>query len=619
MRRRLLLSLVTLVFLVAARHRAVHIPHRLLPPVDAYTASNASDVTTRHLALELTVDFDTRRLSGTATLSIDNLTWTNELVLDTLGMTISSVTVDGNAVQWHFGTARPGTVPLIVPIQPSSRTVTIQYTTMANAPGLFWNTAEQSYGRQQPYLYSLNEPTQARAWIPIQDTPSTRMTWQATLRVPPQLLALMSAEDNPRSTNAGGVYSFHMSKSMPAYLIALGVGRLEFHEFDERTGVYAEPELMSDAKLELAYLPDMVDAAERILGPYPFARYDLLLMPPTFVAGGMEHTNLNFINPFSVVTGNRPGELQPRNLIAHELAHSWSGDKVTLATWNDVWLNEGITSYLTLRIMEEMVGAERVELSYFLDRDNYAEYAASLQDPMDSILHHDNGFSFTAYTKGELFLRTLEDLLGRPTLDAFLHRWFDQFAYRWVDDQMFLSTLAPFSAGRDDLRLQEWIYQPGLPSNVTAPTSSAIFTRALDRAQAFHNGTPIAQLAPSTWTETDLEQFLSVVPPLTLGGRMAEVDAAFGLSLRVTPPLAWLVTAAQAGYTPARPAIERVLLRGGPNNWVTQLYASLRFSQSNLAFARDVFAKARKRYHPNVEASVQQMLNNAGSALRDAA
>lgn len=619
MRRRLLLSLVTLVFLVAAKQRAVHVPHRLLPPVDAYTASNASDVATRHLALDLTVDFDTRRLSGSATLTIENMTRANQLVLDTLGMTVSSVTVDGTAAQWSFGTARPETVPLIIPIQPASRTVTIQYTTMANAPGLFWNTAEQSYGRKEPYLYSLNEPTHARGWIPIQDTPSMRMTWQAKLRVPPQLMALMSAEDNPRSTHAGGVYSFHMSKTMPAYLIALAVGRLEFHEFDERTGVYAEPELMSDAKFELTWLPDMVDAAERIIGPYPFTRYDLLLMPPTFVAGGMEHTNLNFINPFSVVSGNHPSEPQPKNLIAHELAHSWSGDKVTLANWNDVWLNEGITSYLTLRIMEEMVGVERVELTYFLDRQFYASWSAALKDPADSILHHDNGFGSTAYTKGELFIRTLEDRLGRPTLDAFLHRWFDQFAYRWVDDQMFLSTIAVFAAGRDDLRLHEWIYEPGLPSNVTAPTSSAIFTRALNRAQAFNNGTPIAQLQPSTWTETDLEQFLAVVPTGPLRARMAEVDAAFGLSLRVTPPLSWMVNAAHASYTPARPAIERVLLRGGPNSWITQLYAALRFTPANLTFAKNVFAKARKRYHPGVEANVEQLLNSANSTLRDAA
>ena len=623
-RRRVLLSFVVLLFLSAAKQRAVQHP-RLLPPADVFSAANTSAVTTRHLALDLTVDFELRRLSGSATLTLENFTGAKELVLDTYGMTIESVTLDAGApAQWRFGTQRQEGTPLIISIQPSTRTVTIRYTTMSDAPGLYWNRAEQSYGRKEPYLYSLNEPIQARAWIPIQDTPATRMTWEATLRVPPQLLALMSAENNPNVINPSGVYTFRMTRTMPAYLIALAVGRLEFQPLDERTGVYAEPELMSDAEWELQYVPEMVDVAETIAGPYPFDRYDILLMPPTFVVGGMEHPMLNFLNPFSVVSGNRPAKPDPKPLIAHELAHSWSGDKVTLSNWNDVWLNEGITSYLTQRIMEEMVDEERVELSYFLDRRSYESYVAQLLKPELSVLHRavdwpGSAFDSTAYTKGELFLRTLEDRLGRPTLDAFLRLWFDAYAWRWVDDRTFVATLTPFAAGREDLRLEEWLYAPGLPSNVTAPTSSAIYTRALDRAQAFHSGTPIGQLSPATWTDVDIEQFLSVVPQSTLRARMAEVDAALGLSVRVTPPLSWMVHAGHASYAPARPAIERALMRGGPNSWITQLYNSLRWTPENRAFALGIFARARKRYHPSIEQNVERMFSNTGSAVRDAA
>ncbi|HVG23881.1 MAG TPA: leukotriene A4 hydrolase C-terminal domain-containing protein [Thermoanaerobaculia bacterium] len=626
-RRRLALSLVSFLFLFAAKQRAVRHPELLPshPPADAFSVANTGEVTTRHLALDLTVDFEQRKLAGTATLTIENLTGAKVLVLDTFGLDIESVTLDGSTpALWSYGTAREFSRPLQIGIQPSTRTVTIRYETMQDAPGLNWNSAAQSFGRKEPYLFSLNEPIDARGWIPIQDTPSMRMTWEATLRVPPQLLALMSAENNPTSTNAAGIYTFRMTKTVPAYLIALAVGRLEFHPFDERTGVYAEPELMSDAALELQYLPDMVDTAERIIAPYPFVRYDVLLMPPTFTAGGMEHPMLNFINPFSVVTGNHPAKPEPRSLIAHELSHSWSGDAVTLANWNDVWLNEGITSYLTLRIMEEMVGAERAELTYFLDRASYTSYAAQPVNRIASVMHREvawpgDGFGSTGYVKGELFLRTLEDLLGRSTLDAFLDVWFSRFAFRWVDDATFIGTLAPYIRPGTDLRLQQWLYEPGLPSNVTAATSSAIYNRVLGRAQAFNSGIPIAQLAPTTWSETEIDLFLSITASLAVRSRMPEIDAALSLSSRNAPPSSWLTHAAAVAYAPAMPAIERILLRGGPNNQIMSLYNALRATPAGRAFAKDVFARARGRYHPSVVEYVEKLIGTFPSALREAA
>lgn len=627
LRQRIVLSLFAVLFLFAARQRAVHHPQLLpsVPPPDAFSFANVRDVTTRHLALDLSVDFAARRLSGTATLTIENVTGATQLILDTYRMDIQSVTLDGaTPAVWSLGTADSWGRPLAIAIQPATRTVTIAYVTMQDAPALYWNTAEQTLGRKEPYLYSINESAFARTWIPIQDTPSMRMTWDAVLHVPPPLLALMSAENNPTSPNPGGVYTFTMSKTVPAYLIALAVGRLEFHAFDERTGVYAEPELMSDAARELTYMPDMVDAAERVIAPYPFGRYDILLMPPTYVLGGMEHPMLNFIHPFSVVTTNKPAQAEPRNLLAHELAHSWAGDLVTLANWNDVWINEGITSYLTLRIIEEMRGPEWAELQYYLDRERYARYAAQPTTRLFSILHREvgspeEGFGSTSYVKGELFMRTLEDLLGRPTLDAFLDVYFSRFAWHWVDDASFLATLGPFVPPGADLRLQEWLYQSGLPSNVTAATSSVIHARMQQRAQAFDAGTNIAQLAPATWTEVELDLFFQLVNVQTLRARMAEVDAALHLSALSAPPLRWLSHGLRSNYAPVRAGAERILMRGGPNDAIMTIYNALGSTPEDRAYARAMFSLLRKRYHRDVEESVESMLNSFPNPLRDAA
>lgn len=625
--RRAALALFTLLLLVNARHRSVGHPSGwplTQLPRDVYTFSNTSEVTTRHIVLDITVDFAARKLHGIATLEIDNFAATNKLVLDTYLLDVSRVTLDGSTpATWSFGTSSSYGRPLNVTIGQNTHTVTIEYTTSPDAFGLNWATAEQSYGRAQPYLYSLNEPVGARSWIPIQDTPAMRTTYEATLRVPRGLIALMSAEDNAQATNDTGVYVVHMGDPIPPYLIALAVGRLEFHAFDDRTGVYAEPELIDDAAWELQYLPKMLATAEQIVGLFPFRRHDVLLMPPTFQAGGMEHPMLNFIAPFNLITGNHPAELQPSPLIAHELAHSWSGDATTLATWDDVWLNEGITSYLTNRILEEMAGPvsgeEMAEFRFFIDRRDYAAYAA--QAPAAQTTLHRTvpsagaGFSNTSYVKGELFLKTIEDTLGRPDFDFFLRRYFQVFAFRWVDHENFLDALREFGIRGNaqleaSLRLDEWLYEGGLPSNITAPTTSALQQRVLLRSNRFRSGVPLAQLEPDTWTDLEKDLFVQSTEANYLIAHIAEVDAALGFSTMVTPPLTWLNRAIAAHYQPAMPAVERALLRGGPSGWITSLYNTL-VNSGQTSYARDVFAVARSRYPDAVEAQVASLLNFA--------
>lgn len=627
MTRRTLLSLVTIFFLLAARHRAIQHPSApgLNEPLrDVFSFSDPHNVVVRDVALDLTVDFDARRLRGSATLAIDNLRGAHTLVLDTESLTITRVVRDGGiAAAFSVGKSGNFGAPLAIDIEPATRSVTIDYITSPDASGLNWNSAAQSYGRVKPYLYSLNEPVGARSWIPIQDTPAVRVTYAATIRVPAGSLALMSAPDNVRAANGSGVYTFTMNQTLPAYLIALAVGRLEYHAFDERTGVYAEPVLLADAAWELQYMPEMLRAAERILGPHPFPRHDLLLMPPTYIVGGMEHPMLNFIHPFSVVSGNHPAAPEPKTLLAHELAHSWAGDQTTLSTWDDVWLNEGITSYLTLRILEEMAAAERAELAFFLDRRNYENVVRTARDPNTTILHYRprfpwNAFSSTAYTKGELFVRTLEDVLGRASLDAFLRDYFADFSFRWVDDRNFVAKLREH-AGEPALttaRVSEWIYSAGLPSNVLAPTArSTMYDRVLARVNAFANG---GSLNAQSWTEAETDLFLQLLPASTFRARISTIDAALGLSFRQTAPFAFLLNSIHAGYTPANAAIERALMRGGPNSWIPSLYAALASTSSGRQRANEIFSRARDRYHPGIAAAVEEILAQAAAAANAA-
>jgi leukotriene-A4 hydrolase len=607
--------------LFAARQRVAitpgHEPPRVAP-ADVFTYSEPDRIRVTHLSLDLTVDFDQERLSGTATLVLLNPSGSNELVLDTSLLTIVSITRDdGTPAPFTLAPETAHGARLAVDVLPSTQSITIRYQTHANAAALFWNHAAQSYGRQQPYLYSQNEPDYARSWIPIQDTPATRLTYDATIHVPPGMLALMSAA-NPIAANDTGVYHFRMDQSIPPYLIALGVGRLEFRSIGARTGVYAEPELIEDAKNDLSYMETMLEAAERVAGPYPWGRWDVLLMPPTYIAGGMEHPRLNFINPFSVVTLDRPATPLPTSLMAHELAHSWAGDATTLATWSDGWLNEGITSYLTVRILEELSGSARANYTLFNDRQSFAGYASNATDPDATRLHRgfdanesaDLAFGAASYLKGELFLHTMESILGRPTFDTFLRGWFADHSFEWVDDVTFLADLqknvfATHAELESKLRALEWVYDPGLPSNVAAPTTSTLYAAVNAQAQAFAGGRKASQLATAGWTTVELSLFLNLSRS-TVGTHMADVDAAFGMSSRNSPPTTWLELVIEKNYAPGQAGVDRVLMRGGTNSTIMALYAAL--AKANITRARQMFDVAGSRYSSSVQRYIQTLL-----------
>jgi leukotriene-A4 hydrolase len=619
---RLALAVLAFALLTGARGRAVG-PTPLAPPLeglpeDVYSWSEPADVQVRHVELDLNVSFETRTLAGTAHLDIHNLRGTSTLVLDTESLSIERITLNsGEPTLWSVGDATPFGAPLTVAIKPDTHRVSITYRTSAEASGLLWNTAEQTLGRTHPYLYTQNEPIAARSWIPIQDTPGVRMTYAATVRVPPDVMALMSAS-NPKERNDSGIYRFVMDQPVPAYLISMAVARLEYRELASGIGVYAEPVLIEDAARELHYVPRMMEIAESIAGPYPWGQYDLLMMPPTYIIGGMEHPRLNFINP-SIITRNRSVDPVPSTLIAHELAHSWSGDLATLATWADVWLNEGITSYLEVRIIEELSGPRRAEYEWFNDRRGFQNLVNNLDDDLSStILHRPTGhfihpgsfFNSAAYTKGGLFFKTLEDTAGRQRLDAFLQLYFETFRFRWVDDLHFLDLLR--ESLNPPVDVEQWIYGAGLPSSVTAPGSSQLFNQVLAEANGFLGGQSID--APSSWTAIEIDLFIALIGSAA-HGRMSEVDGRFGLSSLPTPPVNWLIASIRANYSPGLAAVERILMRGGPNGWIMTLYAELAETPAGLALALSVFERAAMRYHDGVRSQVELILGLSSSAL----
>jgi leukotriene-A4 hydrolase len=434
--------------------------------IDSHSFANTDAFKAVHVALDLRADFDRRRLNGHADLTLDRLKpYAREVVLDTRSLDIKSVELVGSTTDpltYKLGPVdKTLGAPLHVnlPAQLSDQRIKlrIRYETSPEASGLQWLTPAQTAGKKQPFLFSQSQAIHARSWIPLQDTPSVRITYEARIRTPPQLLAVMSAANDPQTARDGD-YEFNMPQAVPSYLIALSIGDVVFKPIGSRTGVYAEASQLDAAAREFADVEAMLTTCEKLFGPYQWGRYDLLILPPSFMWGGMENPRLSFITP-TVIAGDR----SLVSLIAHELAHSWSGNLVTNASWESVWLNEGFTTYLERRIIEVVYGPDRRAMEDTLGMQSLQRDMASLKEGGDEAFTKlavdlqgrdpDDAFSDVAYEKGRFFIGFLESRLGREQLDAFLRGYFAKFAFQSVTTDDFSAYLTEHVLNRPNAKV----------------------------------------------------------------------------------------------------------------------------------------------------------------------
>ena len=602
------------------------LPLTSLAAVDVHSYGNPHEVQVKHVALDLDVDFKRKVLYGTATLTIDRKDEAADLVVDTRALDIhkTEVDVEGEWLETPFmlgekddDLGTPLTILLSERNAPESQRVRIYYTTSPEASGLQWLTPEQT-ASDAPFLFSQAQPIEARSFVPLQDSPGVRVTYEAVLRTPKDLLATMSA-DMQIDAARDGEYEFNMPQAIPPYLIAIAVGKLEFEAMSKRTGVYAEPYIVAAAAEEFSGTEKMMDVTEKLYGPYRWDRYDLMILPPSFPFGGMENPRLSFITP-TVVAGDK----SLVSLIAHELAHSWSGNLVTNATWRDFWLNEGFTTYLTYRIMEEVYGERRARMEHAL---GYQDLQGDLADfePHESVLnidlgaetHPDDVFSNIPYEKGALFLTELEHEVGRKAFDKFLRNYFDHFAFQSITTAQFEEYLkenlvAKFPKKLDWERIQAWIHEPGLPEGHPVPRSDAFSKIDHVRENWLEGEMPVSDIETDEWSVHEWLYFLNTLPQTLAGERMRELDIAFDLTNTQNAEIAhsWLMNAIRNDYRPAFDRLEEYLVDIGRRKLIQPLYRALMESghEGHAEFAKRVYAEARPGYHPMAQGSMDEIV-----------
>jgi aminopeptidase N len=599
----------------------------LQPGLDYHSFANIEQFRVTRLELDLRVDADSRVLRGVAGLAVKRLDpGATELILDTRDLTVEAVLQKAQGVlgalsksettwvsrPYHFERKDPilGQA-LVIELAPSTRPaefIRVEYETSPAAAALKWLGPKQTAGRRRPFLYSQSEPIGARSWIPLQDTPQVRATYTATVHTSPDVLAVMSAKrvsdtlGSPVKHN--GEYAFVMPEAIPSYLIALAVGDLKFQGTGPRTGVFADRTLVAAAGKEFADTETLLAAAEKILGPYRWDRYDIAVLPPSFPVGGMENPRVSFISP-TVIAGDR----SQVSVIAHQVAHCWSGNLVGISTWRDLWLSEGLATYLEGRIMEAVYGERRELMERVLDLDAL-RMELTAREPADQALapdlrdrDPDPDGRRVAGEKGRLLLTVLETGFGRERFDAFLRGYVDHFAFQSITTEEFVNyleehLLQPSPGIVTRAQVMSWISGPGLPADAVLPRSSAL-AQVDDARAAWASGSVAAKRLPTQdWVAPQWEYFLSGMPEALSSAQLADLDQAFGFTRSANAEIAgrWFRLVIRAAYQPGYVGLEQYLTTNGRRTLIAPLYQELMRTPGGSAQARRVYALARPAY-----------------------
>jgi len=581
----------------------------MIPTGDIHTYARPDEAKMTHLDLSLNIDFDAKVINGIARITFEADEDAETLILDTKALQIVAVRYDnGSNALFALGNedVEMGR-PLRIDISDGQRVVQVYYKTSPEAGALQWLHPVQTADQEAPFLFTQSQAILARTWIPLQDSPGVRFTYQANVKVPEGLMALMSAS-NPQKVNDSGEYEFVMDQPIPAYLMALVVGDLSFESLGERTGVYAESSILDDAAYEFGEVEQMLKIAEEMYGPYRWDRYDIIVLPPSFPFGGMENPRLTFATP-TIIAGDR----SLTSLIAHELAHSWSGNLVTNATWSDFWINEGFTVYFEYRIMEELEGRSYSEMLASLSHQDLKKEVNSMMEENraeDTKLkldlrgrNPDDGVTSIAYDKGYFFLRYLEEMVGRDLFDQFLRTYFERHAFQSMTTEDFLNYLEQhlfMENGIDypEKEIKEWVYGEGLPETLPTPDSDR-FEKVEAEVKRWKNGVIPENLDTTGWSTHEWLYFIRQIPERADKNALVELDEAFNFTESSNAEIlcAWFQHAIRHEYEKAYPKIKSFLVETGRRKFLVPLYKAMLQTESGKQRAMSIYDEARPNYH----------------------
>ncbi|CAH9080458.1 unnamed protein product [Cuscuta epithymum] len=611
-----------------------------MAPIDPHSFTDSAHPLTTHVSLTLYFDFPSSTISAATLISLA-APYSGPLTLDTRSLPISDVLdpVSLSRIPFSFSPSPPDPIlgqALTFSLSNQSQVLILSGTTPSSS-ALQWLSPPQTFNKTHPFVYTQCQSIHARSVFPCQDTPAARIKYSAKLNIPRHLSAVMSAKHverrQPFPAEAGGacedaiwcaddrvVEEFVMEQPIPPYLFAFAVGELGFREVGPRTRVYSEaaPALLDAASKEFAGTEEMIRVGERLFGPYDWERFDLLVLPPSFPYGGMENPRMVFLTP-TVIKGESSGA----QVVAHELAHSWTGNLITNKNNNHFWLNEGFTTYAERRIVEVVQGEDRKALSIGRGWRGLVEEMERFKDNLEFTklktnqagVDPDNVYSQVPYEKGFQFLWRIERQVGRPAFDEFIKKYIAAFKFQSIDTDMFLDFLKanlPGIEGGIDLKM--WTEGTGIPSDAMEPVSE-LYTKIVSLANEFKLGRMPSEDEVADWQGPEWELYLDNLPKSVEALQIRALDARYRLSesRNHDVKVGFLKLAISARCRDYYSEVERTLKEVGRMLYLRPLYTALvqcdgKEDEEDKVFATRVFSEACDGYHPIAKGVVEAIL-----------
>jgi leukotriene-A4 hydrolase len=585
---------------------------------DPHSFTNADHSKISHIDLHLTPDFSRKCIDVSATYILDAPS-IGSLYLDTRDLRIQRIHANGRTLDWEFDSQDEikGERLHIKDLDQELR-ISIDLTTSSKASALQWLSPQQTAGGIHPFLYSQCFALHARGLFPCQDTPSVRFTFDACIEVPRPLTAVMAAAAvGVEHSDGTSRYRFHMPQPIPSYLFAFAVGNIIFKDMSERCGIYAEPEILEGAAWEFEENEKRLRQIEKLFGPYIWERYDILVMPPSFPYGAMENPRLTFFSPVYVV-GDRSGTW----VVTHEMAHAWTGNLVTNATWEDFWLNEGWTTYAESRSTEVLEGKDYSQLLAVLGRNAMLDdmkrlgedsERTSLKFPQKGI-NPDSVVTNIPYEKGYAFLVQLERAVGRKTFDAFIQKYLNTYAFQSLTTEAFVVFLRKhLPQALESVNIDEWLYQPGFPESAHV-LRSKLYDEVEVLIKAYENGELPKKEQISNWIFHQIFLFIQMLPKAISVEDCQYLENLF--DFKESPRYAFLYNfyslCIRSGYREVMPEVEHFLETIGVSSRIVKVYRALAETAWSKGVARKLFERFQGRYHPIAIANIERALSEAG-------
>ncbi|TKY50594.1 Leukotriene A-4 hydrolase-like [Spatholobus suberectus] len=602
-----------------------------MAPVDPHSFTDSSHPPTTHISLSLYLDFASSSIHASALFSLQT-PHSGPFSLDTRALTIHSV------LDPQTNTALPFTLSDPDPIKGSHLSLSlsnhasflITYTTSPSSSALQWLLPPQTFNKSHPFVYTQCQAIHARAVFPCQDTPAVRVLYSARLNIPSELSAVMAARHverrPPKNDEAAGVpcgwcsqgrvvEEFAMEQAVPPYLFAFAVGELGSREVGPRTRVYAEavPPVLDSAAKEFARTEDMIREGERLFGAYEWERFDLLVLPPSFPYGGMENPRMVFLTP-TIIKGDATGA----QVVAHELAHSWTGNLITNKSNEHFWLNEGFTTYAERRIVEAVQGEQRAALNIGIGWRVWNEDIERFKDNLEFTklktnqegIDPDDVYSRVPYEKGFHFLWRIERQVGRPAFDEFLKKYIATFKFKSIDTDTFIDFLRANIPGiENQIDLVLWTEGTGIPPDAYEPDSS-VYKTIVSLANEFINGTMPRKDEVADWQGQEWELYLNSLPKSIEASQVITLDSRYKLSESkdYEVKVSFLQRAISCGCKTYYDEVEKSLKGVGRMKYLRPLYTALvkgSGKEDDKVFAKRLFSEARECYHPIAQGVVE--------------